>query len=94
MFLFLSPPYSFSELLLLIKLLLTRFPSLPNPSVADIKSIAQHIGSSDKDVHRAAIDCIIVARGTYTTEQISTMAGNVSTSNFMMLGLLLLLLYS
>ncbi|KAL5962036.1 Cytoskeleton-associated protein 5-A [Taenia solium] len=66
------------EMLLLAKLLLTRFPSLPNPSVADIKAIAQHVGSSHKDVHRAALECLKAARGTYSTEQISTMAGKLT----------------
>ncbi|KAH9287237.1 Cytoskeleton-associated protein 5 [Echinococcus granulosus] len=66
------------EMLLLVKLLLTRFPSLPNPSVADIKAIAQHVGSSHKEVHRAALECLKAARGAYSTEQISTMAGKLT----------------
>ncbi|KAL5111518.1 Cytoskeleton-associated protein 5-A [Taenia crassiceps] len=66
------------EMLLLVKLLLTRFPSLPSPSVADIKTIAQHVGSSHKEVHWAALECLKAARGTYSTEQISTMAGKLT----------------
>ncbi|VDM32695.1 unnamed protein product [Hydatigera taeniaeformis] len=66
------------EMLLLVKLLLTRFPSLPNPSVADIKAIAQHVGSSNKEVHRAALECLKSARGACSTEQISAMAGKLT----------------
>ncbi|KAM7541145.1 hypothetical protein Aperf_G00000023021 [Anoplocephala perfoliata] len=66
------------ELFLLLKRLFLRFPSLPNPSVADIKAIAQHVGSSDKQVNHAALECLKLARGTYTMEQISVMAGNLT----------------
>lgn len=66
------------ELFVVLKLLFSRFQSLLDPSVADIKAIAQYVGSSDRQVNRAALECLKLVRGTYTIEQISTMAGNVS----------------
>ncbi|VUZ57761.1 unnamed protein product, partial [Hymenolepis diminuta] len=66
------------ELFVVLKLLFSRFQSLLDPSVADIKAIAQYVGSSDRQVNRAALECLKLVRGTYTIEQISTMAGNLT----------------
>nr|CDS32374.1 cytoskeleton associated protein 5 [Hymenolepis microstoma] len=65
-------------LFVVLKLLFSRFQNLLDPSVADIKAIAQYVGSSDKQVNRSALECLKFVRGTYTIEQISTMAGNLT----------------
>uniref|UniRef100_A0A5K3EUU2 TOG domain-containing protein n=1 Tax=Mesocestoides corti TaxID=53468 RepID=A0A5K3EUU2_MESCO len=67
-----------TELLVLVKLLIARFPSLPGPTVADIKAIAQHVASPDASVIQAALECLRAVRGNLTTQQISAMAGKLT----------------
>lgn len=70
----------FSELLQLVVFLMTRFASMLSPSVADVKAMAQHFGSGDREVHQAALDCLRMARALFTAEQLCAMAGQVPFS--------------
>lgn len=88
-----TEPLILKELFVVLRLLFTRFQRILEPSVADIKAIAQYVGSSDRQVNNAALECLKLVRGSLTNEQISTMAGNVSFGNSIARTILLPSLY-